>query len=341
MNNKKYLNIKIPSSIDAVIEGALQRGVKEKRKTKIRVLRRGSIAVAASLALIMIIGTVNPTAASEIPILNNVFKYLNDRATNKSMYEGGDQYKYASEVNLSAKDKGIEITVNEIYCDGCKVYISYTVKGDEKFSSYYKDMDTVPIGWPKIETELCENTKLSINDEVGKYIDDYTYIGSIVADITELTSKGIEIKDDFKLKLEISEVADPKSGEKDIPSNSTIGGKWSFNLETAIKDENNKILKPNIESNGCILKQVSMSPSMTQIVFESNKLPEGAMAIIKDNNGKYVEWNQGGGYLAENGDRIYIWEYAKVEENAESLTITIIDKNDDCKELAAFTFKIK
>lgn len=338
MNNKKYLNTKIPSNIDFVIEGALQRGVKEKRKRKIRILRRGSIAVAASLALIMIIGTVNPTAASEIPILNNVFKYLNDKATNKSIYEGGDQYKYASEVNSSAKDKGIEITVNEIYCDGCKVYISYTLRGDEKFSKCNEGQS--PIGYPKIETELGENTELSINDMVGNYIDDNTFVGSIVADITALTSKGIELKDNFKLKLDISEVEDPKCGQEGIPSNKTISGKWSFNLETAIKDDNNKILKPNIESNGCILKQVSMSPSMTQIVYESNKLPEGAMAIIKDNNGNYVEWNEGHD-VKEEGVTRYIWEYAKVDENAESLTIKILDKNDDNKELASFTVKIK
>lgn len=334
----KFDEIKLPNNIDNITDKAIDRGQRymNNKKYKNKFLKVASLIVV--IITVGVIGAANPAIASNIPIVGSVFEYLNYISDAKSTYSGGDQYKDEISVNKIVKDNGIEITIDGVSCDGSKVYVSYIIKGDEKIKESGSTM-SLSLGYPSVKSDLS-NTRLNINDIEGAYEDDYTFLGMQTIDLSKLKSDGIEISDNFKLDIVISEVMYASNKEIEIPWN-IINGKWKFNLNVTKNTESTKKLTPNITINECTLTEVLLTNSSTQITYESSTpLPDGAMAEIKDNNGDIIGWIEGHDTIV-NGITKYTWDFEKINKNATSLNIVIFDKNNDSENLAEFNIDIK
>ena len=73
MNHSKFNEIKIPSQIDEVINGNIQRAIRDKQKPNRKYKHHQMItALVVSLLLFMVLGISNPAIASNIPFIKNI-----------------------------------------------------------------------------------------------------------------------------------------------------------------------------------------------------------------------------------------------------------------------------
>ena len=111
---------------------------KEKVKKHLRKLlkknkgwkKKGLIAAALCCAVIGSIGAVgikNPAYAAEIPIVGDIFRFLDNGRT--GVY---DKYKEnANEINVTKESNGVAITIKDAIFDGKTITYTYEIKSDK------------------------------------------------------------------------------------------------------------------------------------------------------------------------------------------------------------------
>ncbi|RXI45820.1 DUF4179 domain-containing protein [Clostridium tetani] len=190
---------------------------KIKNKKNLKIVKYGSIAAAVTLACTIGLGTAYPTFAKDIPVLGSIIQTLNGRYGDSGEYE-----KYSEVIDKSITDKGITVTINEVLADDYKLIIGYTIKSDEKI----KDLEVFNL-----------NSFLKINGKgfcgsgsaTGKYIDDYTYVGS-----EETNINLFKAPKNFNVDLKIRDILGKK-------------GKWNFAFSVSREDivKNSITFNPN------------------------------------------------------------------------------------------------
>ncbi|WP_238905047.1 DUF4179 domain-containing protein [Clostridium sp. YIM B02506] len=126
LNNIKEM-IKIPEGIDLAVKKGFERGKKEKKRRKHKKIYKRIGAIAATLALVVIVGINNPEIVQAIPGVGSIFKLIDyDRmGRNLSAYE-----KFATSINKSVENNGIKVTIDEIAIDDNSLVITSTIEGD-------------------------------------------------------------------------------------------------------------------------------------------------------------------------------------------------------------------
>ncbi len=126
LNNIKEM-IKIPEGIDLAVKKGFERGKKEKKRRKHNKVYKRVGAIAATLALVVIVGINNPEIVQAIPGVGSIFKLIDyDRmGRNLSAYE-----KFATSINKSVENNGIKVTIDEIAIDDNSLVITSTIEGD-------------------------------------------------------------------------------------------------------------------------------------------------------------------------------------------------------------------
>lgn len=135
-----FENIEVPKEADFVIEKAIKRA---KNRYKRRFLKLSS-GIAASFALLLFLSKASPAFAEYIndataPV-KNLFIHLGDKGLNNAAKNGfiqASKDKKAS--SLSASDKGITVTIDQVAISGDKLDIGYTLKADDKYKDF-KDL---------------------------------------------------------------------------------------------------------------------------------------------------------------------------------------------------------
>lgn len=237
--NKKYNDINIPKNLD----NAIQKGVlKAKNNTKKKIL---IAAVACFICLAGFAGVMNPAIAENIPIASNIFEYLKSRADSKSMYSNGNQFKYSQDVNEAVKDNGVEITINEVYCDGINAFLSYTLKSDKEIErETYNNMMF-------LESEVFidgvhEKARLQNGDTSGYLCDDnHTYVGMMRLVLEDEAIEKINSDGYLFAKIHLSKFF-IDDGKKDINFFTTKHGNWNFEVKLSKDSENVEEINPNL-----------------------------------------------------------------------------------------------
>lgn len=126
LNNIKEM-IKIPEGIDLAVKKGFERGKKEKKRRKHKKIYKRIGAIAATLALVVIVGINNPEIVQAIPGVGSIFKLIDyDRmGRNLSAYE-----KFATSINKSVENNGIKVTIDEIAIDDNSMVITSTIEGE-------------------------------------------------------------------------------------------------------------------------------------------------------------------------------------------------------------------
>ncbi|MFD3157652.1 DUF4179 domain-containing protein [Haloimpatiens sp. FM7330] len=238
---------------------------KIKNKRKFKVLKYSSAAAVISLACLVGVGTISPSFAQNVPILNSMIQTLNDKMGIHANYA-----KYSQIINKSIEDNGIKFTLNEIIADDSKLTISYTIKSNKKI----KDLEVFGLGR---FVKINGNTFSSTGSAVGNYINDHTYVGMEQMDIIDLG----EMPKKLNIDLDIDNIGNTK-------------GKWNLAF-TASKDEIYKkstFFKPNTK-----VKLPDSTINVDKVVFS----PLGTYISV---NGKFKgnkKPQQGGGCISEYG----------------------------------------
>lgn len=337
---KDLEQIRIPQNIDEIISSSIERGKNYKKGRA----RENRYVIAASLAICLIMClTSYPTMAKGINFIKNVFGYLNVTSqSNKDFLYKGDDFKNAEDINTSAKANGINMTINQVACDGSNLIISFIVKSEKPFPQV-KNIDVLPTD-ESIQVDFTSN---SLSDDgligmCGKFVDDHTFVGMYTKDLFPLQSKGIAIPDKFQVYITINSIS-PFSGSNPPRFADEISGPWKFKIDVNKSTADSKVIEPNLTDNGAKINRITLTPMSTDIdVTIPKSYPEGTIIIAHDNNGtkltpnKIEDVNSSGNMIRR------VNKYSAIDKGAKAIIIKIVDKNTEpLKTLSQFEVQIK
>lgn len=271
--------------------------------------------VVAALCCVVIgsvgaVGITNPAYAAEIPIVGDIFRFLDNGRT--GVYE---KYKdYAEVIGLTQESNGVSITIKEAIFDGRTLSYTYEIKTD-------KDLGEAPflsVGGPTLN---IKNYNGGTSGSSGtKKIDDNTYVGQ-----DNMTMN--EERKDISFELNFTNIGDMSSmGSKEIKGN------WDFKINLKALENKKQLVNKGTEKDGvkANIDSISKTP-ISFIITYSQIVPKGLKGKwfdmnldieAKDDLGNIYEGQGDGGYGDDKGNMTLSKTFGKLDKNATKLMIT-------------------
>ncbi|WP_160677346.1 DUF4179 domain-containing protein [Clostridium sp. C8-1-8] len=251
--------LKIPDTINFKLNSAYEAIRNDSEIVKKKSHKRKNIAIAASVAFLVITTVVaTPALADNIPQLRELSEHL------KNIYSYNDNYVSNADLkNISKTYDGIEISMQGVIYDQSSLKFIYTVTSDKKLQ------------WG---VQLRKNS-LKIN---GKDILNKVYSSRIKTEDTKISKDGDKLEK--YAVITTFDISDLKLGDKiNIDWNINeihtenfkfAQGAWDFKVETSkeLSDKNSKVLNVNysrdIEDHKFAIDKIIITPTETKIVSE-------------------------------------------------------------------------
>ncbi|MDS0527619.1 DUF4179 domain-containing protein [Clostridium sp. SHJSY1] len=290
----------------------LRKAMKKNRKFK----TGWKVAVAAGFLIvggIVTIGVTNPAYASEIPVIGDIFRFLDGGRT--GVY---DKYKEnASKINMSRECNGVTVTIKDAVFDGQTIIYTYEIKSD-------KDLGEKPFisaGGPilTIDGYMGGTGGGSITEKVGEN----TYIGQ---DNNTINKE----MDEVNFKINIREISDMTSKEGEDKS---VKGNWDFELSLKAVESEKKIINKVTEKSGikafidsitetemsCIINYSQETPKE----FDKKWFWQDLDIEVRDDLGNVYKGEGNGGRRDADGQR-FKWSktFEKLDDKATKLIIS-------------------
>lgn len=315
----------IPNCVDARIDETKTFIKREKRRKKI--IKNTAVSFGMVCTILLGISVTHPALAEKIPFLGNVMNILkSDKAVSEKMsFIKGISNKNEKPINEKAISNNIGITVQEAYCDGSNIFISYIIESENsklnKSDSVYLNKS---IGDGDIKASFSDE-QLSEVDAATKKIDENTYAVLQYIDLVPLIQKGINIEDTFDLKINISDLSIwDETGLK------YIKGHWNYKLAMKKDDSRNVKFEPNLENNNAVLKKVVLTPGTTEVEVDIPKeFGESAYILAYDDKGNKLD---GHTFSYNIESKIGTLEYKKftpISKDADYIVVKVVDKSTD------------
>ena len=257
------------------------------------------------------IGVAHPAYAAEIPIVGDIFRFLdNGRTGAYDLYQAN-----ANELNMTKEDKGIAITIKEAVFDGRTVFYTYEIVTEQDLGGY-----PVTTGAGNFEIKGYRGG-MSGSEGAQKVVDGH-YIGQASYTIDEPREKA-----DCRLKI-----AGIRADNGDV-----IEGKWSFAFSLEAVEQDRQLIGKSVvdETEGLALivdsleeTPMSFSINYTEILPEEYRGDHGGAGVsaeiaVRDDLGNvYIGEGQGGHGNVYTGETTWRTTFGKLDENAKQLIIT-------------------
>lgn len=311
-------NKAVPESIDKKIKETIKKLPERKRRTYIKYA-----AVAACTALLVFItfSAAFPAMAENIPVVNSVFQFLNEKNLIGSEYLG-----YTSKVDISKTSNGTTVTINSIAYDGIDLSIGYTVQTSKKMKDEPHILDKI--------FKINGKRKSFGSSGSGYFINDKTYVGvdtfGTAQDyMPESVRKGIlggnvRIPDSFNLDLDINEFYGDIKGDWDFKFRVTsemVKGKVK-NIKTSVDLSK---LQKELKVNELVLTPMNTALRICcQANIDLNR--DGLDFIVIDNNNRVLKCKGSEG-TGNSGWTYYQYLFKNIYPDTTSLTfIPVISK---------------
>ncbi|MEG0295835.1 MAG: DUF4179 domain-containing protein [Clostridium sp.] len=285
MNKREFLNIDIPSNIDESIDIGIERATIEMDKIKFKRNRITKIAVVASLSLIFILGVSNPAFASKIPIVGSVFELIEE-----NLHYSGNFSKYATSINETVSNNGVDITIAEVLCDGEGLYVTYKVKSEEAFK--FTSVESGDIDIKQLLTEE-EYSKVSFSDKglvsigfsglEGEFIDEHTFVGmeryylSVIEEV---------IPEKFDLQIKLTSIG--TRSRSDRSDKQELKGTWEFKVPVTVDKTISKRIDVNYKNEqGYSLDSILITP-VEVVVDITNPKDKGCFVRVVDDKNNAI-----------------------------------------------------
>ncbi|MDE6387949.1 MAG: DUF4179 domain-containing protein [Lachnospiraceae bacterium] len=238
MKSERFDTIAIPDSLSQCVRKGIRQGEKiymrnKRKKTMIRIAT-----AAAALLLCMGFFASQPALASKIPVIRNIFKFLQkdysyqgdlDSVAQKfeepegsgNTGEGesggsstGSDYGTAGGDGVTADSvytktvDGVTVSISEAYCSVEAIYLSLMITSEEAFPATMMDMSEQPIIYLKGTADY--SFMPSGRDEAhgyanggngsmeGKFIDEHTYAGIYRIDALDIFGNDTMLKESYR-----------------------------------------------------------------------------------------------------------------------------------------------
>ena len=312
-NNIKEM-IKIPKELDNAVLKGFEKGKREKKKAKQKVIfKRSAIAAGIIVAGTTMAGMINPEIVSAIPIVGDVFEYFNDGVYKQV----SDKYQeLGNDVNIAVEDKGVKVILNKVVIDDNILVASILVESD-KFIGYDE--------WRSPQDFLNTDLNILINGEIpSSWNPKVTIVNeSTAAIILEANVSDIEIGDEVNIDLDINNFT---RGRKTLAK-----GNWDFNIK-AIKGSESNIYEVNkslkLADEEMNIEKLVVTPLNNRLTFSGvtddyeNFIVDENKFVVRDNNGKILLLDLTSGSVSNNGE--YEYSYNILNDLSNTAYIEII-----------------
>ena len=227
----------------------IKRDVKKAMKKK-KHKKNGLAAAAVCCALIGSIGTlgiVNPTYAADIPIVGDIFRFLDNGRTGVF-----DKYKENSDgINITKEDKGISITIRDAVFYRNTIAYTYEIRSDI-------DLGTNP-SIRGVEVKGHEDDSYGEGSSATR-AGDNVYVGQGVATYDDEINE-----DNIKVKINIDSI--PIITENS--STQHFKGNWEFNFNLHKVQSTNQIINKDNKQDGikCSINNIYKTPMSFSIEY--------------------------------------------------------------------------
>lgn len=303
MKNQEYENIQIPSQLSEAVQKGIREGKRIRKKRRKNILT-GMGSVAAIFVLFFVYCFANPTFASEIPLIGEIFSKVekkgsfpgdySEKATNlvkeQDTSEEGTLPAKKQERELYSGDteKGITMIPTEVYCDGSSLYLSMEWKNSQEngFGETYlyaKEQGTISeeqYSWDYDSMQIAGNWESGTHkgsfsvEFVGKLIDPHTYIGKVKIPLEHIR----EQDSDFQLQITFiawEDLSGTASAYATYASSSgyvVMEGEWNLKIPVEIdKTQTKQVIVDEENVYGLGIQKVLVSPYEIRVV---KKIPE-------------------------------------------------------------------
>lgn len=216
------------SSIEKLrIKKALRKAIKKNKPGHKKAI------IAAGLFFAMIgctgvIGIANPTYATDIPIVGNIFRFLDNDRT--GVY---DKYKEnANEINVTKESNGNSITIKDAIFDGRTLTYTYEIKSNEDLG----ENPTLGSGGPSIEIEDYNGEISGSSRTQRAYKNTY-----VCKDTYTIDEQRKQIN--FQLKIKSVKAMNGEESKQ-------IKGKWKFRISLPALQSTKQAVNKGTEKDG-------------------------------------------------------------------------------------------
>lgn len=317
-NNIKDM-IKIPKELDNAILKGFEKGKREKKKDKRKVIfKRSTIAAGIIVAGTTMAGMISQELVSAIPIVGDVFEYFNEGVYKQA---SGKYEELGKDVNITVEDNEVKVTLNKVVIDDNVLVASLFVESD-KFSGYDE--------WRSPQDFLNTDLNVFISGKIPSSCNAKITIvnESTAAIILEADVSNIKLGNKVKIDLDIDNFT---RGEKTLAE-----GNWDFNIK-AIKDsesntyEVNKSL--NLTDEEINIEKLVVTPLNNRLTFsgitsdyENFRIDENKF-IARDNTGKILLLDFISGSVSNKGEYEYSYNILNDLGNTEYIEVIKVEGN--------------
>jgi len=289
----------------AKVKNALKQSIGKKKK---RTGWKTNVAAASVMLCLSAaaLGSAFPTYASGIPVIGDIFKYLD--IGNTGMY---DNYKeHSSALNLSKESSGVKVTINDVIYDRHTVSMTFTLESDQDLGE-----NPTAQGTPKLEGSEA-TAALSTISKVGEN----RYVG-----LYQATSITGGIGDTVNITWNLGSI-NPTDEQKEIQ------GDWEFAFAANATDTHTLVSGQSAEQDGVMvgIEKITITPMSfivyyTQAVSELLRNQGQGVYIdlqIKDDLGNVYTGQDNGGVGRDSSNISRCKSFGKLDPNASKLIVT-------------------
>lgn len=327
----KFNDIKMPESIDDLTKTAIKRGKKYKKNRKYKNIMTASAVVIVIGTSIIGIGIANPSIADAIPILKNIVEYFKNN--NESIYKGdkGDLEKTSTDINLTTKDKGIELTIDSVSIDDNYITIFHTVKSEKNIKEYNEAYEEAHFANP-IEDAYIDGKNITpsgLIEHEAIYISEKELKGLRKIDVSN-----VEIENGDKIEFRVEEIFGIEGDWRIsavVDKSKSISETYNYEIDKDFiinKEYDYHGEKINVKHD-INIEKVIISPLASKIII-SEKTTKGYddwyprigndFALF-DENGKSLDVIDKGGTMSTIGVTTNSEEFIKASKDTKSLTL--------------------
>lgn len=309
INDDELEEMEVTELEKAKVKSTLKKSIIRKQKRKSWKMPAVAAAIVLSLS-VTTIGLAFPAYAGNIPIIGDVFKFLDKEKT--GIY---DNYKeFSTEMNLTQESKGIKMTINDAVFDGKTVAVTYSIESGKELEG---------------EIERLEDNMLDIQGArgmVGSYdiskVDEHHYVG-----LSRFTPSELNLADGeaIDIKWQVDGLLFEEE-EKDIKGN------WKFAFSLKAADSQVQLSNGSTERDGIQVnvEKIAFTP-MSFIVHYDQKASEQATEKwdhidieleVKDDLGNIYSGEGNGGFGQDSHTMSWSKTFEQLDPNATKLIIT-------------------
>jgi hypothetical protein len=307
----------------AKLKKHLKKSINRKNKTNSLIKSVAAAAIVVGLS-VTTFGVTFPAYAKNIPVINDIFRFFDQRELNLSSKENisgsnstqeketgllYDYKKFSSEINMIQESNGIKFSIIDAIFDGKTATFTYTIESEQ-------ELGNAGISSPKIEgMNAMGGTSTTTK------IDNNKYVGILTA--SNLENKKLDIAN---IEWNIDSIQNPENQTE-------IKGDWKFSFSLNAIDSQNQLSDSSSQKNGVkvTIENISVTPMSFSMYYNQEVSQEvrntwDSVFVdleIRDDLGNIYS-GQGNGGIIEEATFNSIWSktFEKLDENAAKLIIT-------------------